>query len=96
MSLDPEALERLREKRDRCDKFRAASIDVEAADLRDLLDAYEQLRAQADRQVALLESVADFLEPDACADCSCEGANSACGMLDMVEQAVDEAKARRG
>lgn len=41
-----EALARLREKRDRCDKFRASSIDVEANDLRALLDAYDTARAE--------------------------------------------------
>jgi len=40
--MSPEALARLREKRDRCDKFRASSIDVEANDLRALLDAYDE------------------------------------------------------
>jgi len=46
MSLNPEALARLREKRARCDKFCASSIDVEADDLRALLDAYDTARAE--------------------------------------------------
>ena len=64
--MSPEALERLRSKRDRCEKFRASSIDVEAEDLRALLDAYDTARAEGvaaerARVVADLRARADEL-----------------------------------
>ena len=57
--MSPEALARLRSKRDRCEKFRASSIDVEADDLRALLDAYAALETDRDEALAAGRTVVE-------------------------------------
>lgn len=42
--------------------------------------------------LATLKAVGEFLEPQACADCACEGSNPACDMLNQIEQAIAEAE----
>lgn len=73
--MSADAIARLREKQARCDKFRAASVDVEADDLRALLDAHAEaldvlarkvVDVSADRTLCSLCRTEAFwnLEPD--------------------------------
>lgn len=55
---------------------------------------HARLIAAAPKMLTTLKSVRDFLEIEACSDCGCEGANPACGMLDEVEQAIEEAEGK--
>ena len=55
-------------------------------------DADALLIAAAPKMLETLKAVVEFLEPQACADCACEGSNPACNMLNEIEQAIAEAE----